>query len=204
MSRLELPNEAPVMVLPNAVLLPNALLPLRIFEPQYRAMLEWCLEHERLFCIAMLQPGADDATALNFLPVGGIGLVRACVGAEEGTSNLVLQGLARVRFASLVQTEPFRIAEISELPSDCPNLVEAEALAAKVVELCGRIHEEGSEMPLAVIEKLRHVADPEVLADIVTQTFVREPEQQQRLLEEPSVSRRLRMLIRYLQAAAPM
>ena len=190
------------MVLPNAVLIPNALLPLHIFEPQYRAMLRWCLERDRLFCVALCQPGAKDSTAANFLPVGGIGLVRACVGAADGTSNLILQGLARVKFGSLVQTEPFRIAQIREFPSDCPNLVEAEALGTKVVEICGKLHEQGMELPAALVEKLRHVADPELLADIVTQTFLREPAQQQRLLEEASVSERLRMLIRYLQAGA--
>ena len=141
--------------------------------------------------------GFDDAA--NFLPVGGIGLVRACVGAEDGTSNLILQGLARVKFGSLVQTEPFRIARINEFQSDCPNLVEAEALGAKVVEICGKLHEEGRELPAALVEKLRHVTNPELLADIVTQTFLREPTQQQRLLEEVSVSERMRLLIRYLQ-----
>ncbi len=188
------------MVLPNAVLIPNALLPLHIFEPQYRAMLRWCLERDRLFCVAMRQPGASDSTAPNFLPIGGIGLVRACVGAEDGTSNLILQGLSRVRFGSLVQTDPFRIARVSEFPSDCPNLVEAEALGAKVVEICGKLHEQGREMPAALVEKLRHLTNPELLADIVTQTFLREPMQQQRLLEEVSVSERMRLLIRYLQA----
>jgi len=197
---LHLPNEAPVMVLPNAVLVPNALLPLRIFEPQYRAMLRWCLERERLFCVAFRQPGAADSVAANFLPVGGIGLVRACVGAEDGTSNLILQGLVRVKFGCLVQTEPFRIAEIREFPSDCPNLVEAEALGAKVVEICGKLHKEGRELPAALVEKLGHVTEPELLADLVTQSFLREPAQQQRLLEEASVSERLRLLIRYLQA----
>jgi Lon protease-like protein len=196
---LDLPNEAPVMVLPNAVLLPHTLLPLRIFEPQYRAMLRRCLERERLFCVAFRQPDAEDSAAANFLPIGGIGLVRACVGAEDGTSTLILQGLARVKFGSLVQTEPFRIAEIREFPSDCPNLVEAEALGAKVVEICGKLHAEGLELPAALLERLRHVTDPELLADIVTQSFVREPAQQQRLLEEASVSERMRLLIRYLQ-----
>jgi Lon protease-like protein len=197
---LNLPPEAPVMVLPNAVLVPNALLPLHIFEPQYRAMLRWCLERDRLFCVAMRRAGEKDSTMANFLPVGGIGLVRACVGAEDGTSNLILQGLARVKFGSLVQTEPFRIARIDEFQSDCPNLVEAEALGTKVVEICGKLHEEGREMPAALVEKLKHVTNPELLADIVTQTFLREPMQQQRLLEEVSVSERMRLLIRYLQA----
>ncbi len=194
---LSLPGEAPVMVLPNVVLIPNALLPLHIFEPQYRAMLQWCLEHDRIFCLAMR---AESGGAENFLRVGGAGLVRACVGTGDGTSNLILQGLARVKFGKLLQRKPFRIAEISEVPSDCPNLIEAEALAAKVIEICAKTHDLGRSLPAALVEKLRHVTNPELLADLVTQTFVRDPAHQQRLLEEVSVSGRMRLLIRFLQA----
>ena len=190
------------MVLPNAVLVPNALLPLHIFEPQYRAMLRWCLERDRLFCIALLRPDASGDAPENFHPVGGIGLVRACVGGDAGTSNLILQGLARVKFGTLLQAAPFRLAEIREFPSDCPNLVEAEALGEKVVEICGHLQENGRQLPTALIDKLRHVTNPELLADIVTQAFVREPADQQRLMEEASVSERLRILIRYLKVEA--
>ena len=37
---MKLPHEVPVMTLPNATLFPQALLPLYIFEPRYRQMLE--------------------------------------------------------------------------------------------------------------------------------------------------------------------
>ncbi|HEX4086149.1 MAG TPA: LON peptidase substrate-binding domain-containing protein [Chthoniobacteraceae bacterium] len=198
---LNLPPEAPVMVLPNAVLVPNALLPLHIFEPQYRAMLQWCLEHHRLFCIALHRPGMAEEPE-NFHPVGGIGLVRACVGVDAGASNLILQGLARVTFGTLMQSQPFRLAKIREFPSDCPNLVEAEALGIKVVEICGHLQESGRPLPTALMDKLRHVTNPELLADIVTQAFVREPAHQQRLMEEASVSERMRILIRYLKVEA--
>jgi Lon protease-like protein len=199
---LNLPAEAPVMVLPDAVLVPNALLPLHIFEPQYRAMLRWALERDRLFCIGLRQPGADEGAPGNFFPIGGIGLVRACVGAEDGTSNLILQGLTRVKFGELIQARPFRMAQISEYPSDCPNLVEAEALGAKVVEICSHLHDQGRSLPAALVQKLRHVSNPELIADIVTQTFLRDPIQQQRVMEEGSVSERMRLLIRFLQAQA--
>ena len=190
------------MVLPNAVLVPNTLLPLRIFELQYRAMLNWCLERERFFCVALTKPGTQEGDPENFSEVGGIGLVRACVAAEDGTSNLILQGLARVKLGNLLQTSPFRIAEIREFQSDCPNLVEAEALGVKVVEICEKLHEQGRELPAALMQNLAHVPNPELLADIVTQAFVRGPMRQQRLLEEVSVSERMRLLIRYLQADA--
>jgi Lon protease-like protein len=190
------------MVLPNAVLLPNALLPLHIFESQYREMLKWCLERDRTFCIALRKPGECPLKPENFLRVGGMGLVRACVGAEDGTSNLILQGLARVKFVRLLKVEPFRLAEITGFESACPNLVEAEALGTKVVEICEQLREKCRSLPPTLVEKLRHVNNPELLADIVTQTFLRQPEQQQRLLEEVCVSQRMRLLIRYLQADA--
>jgi Lon protease-like protein len=193
-----LPEDAPVMVLPNAVLVPHALLPLHIFEPQYREMLSDCLERNRLFCIALQLPGATDAEPANFHRVGGIGLVRACVGCDEGTSNLILQGLARVRFGKVLRAEPFRVVEIGEFETECGNEVEAEALGVKVVEMCGQLQEKGQTLPPALIQKLRYVHDPELIADIVTQTFLRDPMQQQRLMEETVVAERMRMLIRFL------
>jgi len=53
-----LPEQAPVMPLPGAVLFPHALLPLYIFEPRYREMLAHALAHERMFCVALLRPGS--------------------------------------------------------------------------------------------------------------------------------------------------
>ena len=77
---LTLPRTAPVMVLPDALLFPNSLLPLFIFEPRYREMLKWVLAEQRVFCIAQMKPGVSEAqTPDDFHQTGGLGLVRACV-----------------------------------------------------------------------------------------------------------------------------
>ena len=44
------------MPLPGAVLFPYALLPLYIFEPRYRKMLEQALQLHRMFCVALIKP----------------------------------------------------------------------------------------------------------------------------------------------------
>src|SRR5947208_3469289 len=133
---MKLPDEAPVMPLPNALLFPHSLLPLHIFEECYRQMLAYCLDHHRMFCVALMKPGV--AEALNeddFHHVAGVGLIRACVGNEDGTSNLILQGLARVELTGFPQTTPFRIATMHQLDSIDGNSIECEALGAKVIEL---------------------------------------------------------------------
>ena len=124
------------MVLPGASLFPSSLLPLYIFEERYRSMLSWSLERGRVFCIAQMKPGGAGAHEEGFHAVAGLGLIRACVENEDGTSQLVLQGLARVRLANFVQHRPFRIAQISELRSSVENEIEAGALGIKVLELC--------------------------------------------------------------------
>src|SRR5437764_958264 len=107
-----LPEQAPVMPLPGAILFPHALLPLYIFEPRYRQMLVHALAHERLFCVALLRPErAEWKDEEDFFDVATIGLIRACVGRGDGTSNLILQGLQRVRYLHFPQLHPFPIAE---------------------------------------------------------------------------------------------
>ena len=198
---LPLPNEAPLIVLPGALLFPHALLPLFIFEPRYRAMLENCLAGNRVFCVALIKPGVDQSTGPDdFFHVAGCGLVRACVGNADGTSNLILQGLARVRFTGFVQQRPFYIAKIAEVPSEDGDTVEAEALGAKVLDLCRQLKERGSDSSAQLETFLSNLSNPDMLADLVTHTFVSDPFQRQTLLEEASVPARLRKLIRYLGA----
>src|SRR5438270_11194458 len=113
-----LPDQVPVMPLPGALLFPHALLPLYIFEPRYRQMLEHALTHHRIFSVALVKPDrAEWQSPADFFHTAGVGLIRACVGRGDGTSNLILQGLERVRFTAFAQTEPFPIAAIEPLES---------------------------------------------------------------------------------------
>src|ERR1043166_5159592 len=51
---ITLPDEVPVMTLPNTAFFPQALMPLHIFEPRYRHMLRDVLASNRVFAIAGL------------------------------------------------------------------------------------------------------------------------------------------------------
>ena len=193
---VELPAQLPVMVLPGATLFPHALLPLYIFEPRYRAMLAHCLDGSRMFCVALVKPGVSEARrADDFFHTAGCGLVRACVGKEDGTSNLILQGLARVRFTGFAQEKPFRIAEIEPIKSEDGGSIEAEALGAKVLEICQQFKERGMQPPGPMDTFLAHLTDLDRLADLVAHAFVGDAFARQHLLQEPSITSRLRLLI---------
>src|SRR5690554_6058700 len=105
-----LPDELPVMTLPNITFFPQALMPLHIFEPRYREMLKDVLATNRLFAVAGLNEKLAGQPN-QFEPphrIASVGIIRACQKNADGTSNLLLQGLCRVEFLEIVTDAPYR------------------------------------------------------------------------------------------------
>ena len=197
---ITLPDQVPVMPLPGAVLFPHALLPLHIFEPRYQEMLEFALRGHRMFCVALVKSRrAPWKSPQDFFHIAGVGLIRACVGGPDGTSNLILQGLRRVRFSAFEQIAPFPMARLEPLESTATSSVETDALGAKVLELYARFKESGRQFPARMDEYLSHLGDTEMLADLMAATFINDPLRRQQVLEELAVNQRLRLVIQYLR-----
>lgn len=195
-----LPDEVPVMPLPGALLFPHALLPLYIFEPRYRAMLQHALREGRMFCPALIRRQRSEWRSVDdFHDVASAGLIRACVGRGDGTSNLILQGLQRVRFVGFRQEHPFPIAKIEPLETVATTSpAQTDALGRKVLELYNQFKGNGRQFPEKVDQYLADLRDPEMLADLMAATFISNPFRRQQLLEQLSVHERLRLVIRYL------
>jgi Lon protease-like protein len=197
---ITLPDQVPVMPLPGALLFPHALLPLHIFEPRYQKMLEFALRGHRMFCVALVKSqGAPWKSPDDFFHIAGLGLIRACVESRDGTSNLILQGLRRVRLSGFEQNASFPMARIESLESQATSSAETDALGAKVLELYGTFKESGRQFPARMDEYLSHLGDAEMLADLMAATFINDPLRRQQVLEELAVNQRLRLVIQYLR-----
>jgi Lon protease-like protein len=197
---VELPAAVPVMPLPGVLLFPNALLPLHIFEPRFREMLERALDDNRMLCVALVKPERQQwRTSADFFPVSTVGLIRACIGRSDGTSDLILQGIRRVKFSDFEQEAPFPIARIKPLKTRTKPTVETDALAIKVVEFYRRLKSSERALPKKIDRYLGEMSDPEMLADLIASTFVSGATRRQQLLEELDLNKRLRLLIQYLR-----
>lgn len=198
--KVELPETVPVMPLPGVLLFPNALLPLHIFEPRFREMLDHALRADRMLCVALVRPERHHwRTSADFFPVSTVGLIRACVGRDDGTSDLILQGIDRVRFNGFIQEAPYPIAQIKLLKTRTQLGVETDALAAKVLEFYAQLKNAGRALPEKIDRYLSEMGDPEMLADLIASTFISDDLRRQQLLEELDLNQRLRLLIQYLR-----
>ena len=145
------------MTLPNATLFPQAFLPLYIFEPRYRQMLADALHSDRMFSVAMQKPGSTRETPS---PVAGLGLIRVSVGHRNGTSHLILQGLARVELEEAVRYKPYRIQRIRPMQTPPCDNVTVDALVAKLRELLVERIDLGLTFPFPVMAPGKSESDP--------------------------------------------
>ncbi len=91
-----MPKALPVFPLAGALLLPHGKLPLNIFEPRYKAMVEDALAEHRL--IGMIQPdGAIPAaeSAPGLFGVGCVGRLTSFSETDDGRYLIALSGVTR-------------------------------------------------------------------------------------------------------------
>jgi hypothetical protein len=194
-----LPRAIPIFPLPNVVLFPNVFLPLHVFEPRYREMVEEALEGDRLIGMTLLRPGWEDAYEGRppVFDVGCAGVITHADRLPDGRLNIVLRGLAKFRITGEQTGRSFRIADVDSLPEivsaqDRAVLrADRERLEALLVTTLER-HE--NRFPTSMPD--------EDLVNALCQYLPFEPIERQALLEQAGVQARCRALLDLLEMRA--
>ena len=112
--QIPLPDILPVFPLTGVMLLPGTVLPLNIFEPRYRAMVEDALDGDKIF--GMIQPFAPqddnrgpqpgaDGSAPDLYKVGCAGYIEKWEKLPDGRYFLQLKGVNRFRFSEELELQ---------------------------------------------------------------------------------------------------
>jgi ATP-dependent Lon protease len=200
--QLRPPSEVPVMTLPNTVFFPGIALPLHIFEPRYRVMLTHVLSSYRMFAVAALDrkrvvfPHAPEPLH----EVASVGIVRACRKAADGTSDLLLEGITRVRIKRIVREAPYRVVAVTPLKScsaaPAHELRDLRSDLLRTVNLRAKLP---MPMPPRFEHMLHKVEDPSDLCDITVYALLCNFSFKQRMLETLDPAERLRETIAQLR-----
>jgi Lon protease-like protein len=195
----KLPSTVPVMVLSNYVLFPHSMEALCIFEPRYQEMLKQVLATDCLMTVANRReppPGTqwmeEDPRLIS--PISTLGLVRACITHEDGSSHLMLQGLERIRLLDWVQETPFRIAKIEAFPTQGFAQKAARTGAAELAnKILAKLGTVAKSKPIAE-QIMQKMSDPEMLVDFVASNFLQDSDLRSAVLEMSELRARMEFL----------
>lgn len=110
----------PIFPLPEVILFPGTFLPLHIFEPRYRMMLDYCSESGEEMAIApiKMEPGNLKNPQPEIETIFGWGVIVRRDPLPDGRSNILLEGKGIAKLESYDTKEPFRIGIVEKLEPD--------------------------------------------------------------------------------------
>ena len=198
MSSAELPANLPplpIFPLPSVQLFPHALLPLHVFEPRYRALVKDAMAGNRLVAMPMLEDVSQKGQRPTVRPVCGVGKIISYEPMPDGRSNILLEGVCRVRIVEELSVEHlYRVVRADALPDLGDGAEGGATMLLLAHKLASRIPEGGG--PLR--EMLRGVVEPGPLSDVLASALLADSAERQRLLEMCGVDERVEAVTHHL------
>jgi Lon protease-like protein len=177
----------------TTVLVPGAPLPLHVFEPRYRDLVDGLLtlppDRRRFGVIAIRrgrETGVDGVDALH--PVGCVALVTEVESLPDGRYDLATVGVARFRLEGLEPGASYlqgRVEMLPEVAGEVGSLT--AAVSRKYLDYLQALAAAGREVPVAPDLP----TDPLLLSYLVGATVVLDNADRQQLLAAPDAASRL-------------
>ena len=193
--RRTLPPRAGVLPLRDTVTFPDMLIPLNVGQQRSVELINDVLRGDRMIAmVASRNPEAETPSPEDLYSVGVIGVVARMIRVPDGTLRVLIQGGQRVRIDGWVSTEPYLVADISELPDIVQQTPELTALMRNVQQTFTGIVEQVPYLPEELQIMVANLEDPSALTHLIAGSLRLKTEEKQELLEEVDVAKRLRRL----------
>jgi ATP-dependent Lon protease len=189
----------PVLPLKNTVVFPHVLVPLGVGRPRSLRLLEDLAPGDRTLAVAaQYDEHVEEANWDEVRHVGTIVRVQHLLKMPDGTMQLAVQGVERVRLLTPRADHPYLIAEMEPYPeeswADEPEM-EREALVRTVVTTFQQLVAIAPYLPGELLAAAMSMDDPIHLAYFVANHVRLSVEQRQDILELPGPREKLERLL---------
>ena len=195
-----IPNIIPLFPLPNLVFFPRTYVPLHIFEPRYREMVQAAADSHRMVGMVLLKEGweADYEGTPAIFAMGCVGRMINVQRLSDGRFNILLQGLCRFEIQNEVGAESYRQGRIVLKGASQPDAALSAEIRQELLKVVAgfiRSREDG----LALASLLKQPIHDDVLVQNLSLALDFTPLEKQFLLESESLIQQGRRLLDLLQ-----
>lgn len=186
----------------GTVLLPGLPLPLHVFEPRYREMVQHCLAGDRRFGVVLIERGSEVGGGDVRTDVGTLAEIVEAAEVPDGRWALGTVGRERIRVTRWLPDDPYPRAEVEPWPDPAPGPDLPALLGSVVADLRSTLAlaaEAGLPAAPATIELSD---DPVVAAYQACAVAPVGPWDRQRLLAVADTAGRLRLLSELIEETA--
>jgi uncharacterized protein len=184
----------------NTVLFPGLTIPLRIFEPKYLLLLQWCVENRSPFGIVMIRSGSElGDSATELATIGTTARITKCESAVDDSYLIEVVGETRFTIEEMFDSQPYLSARVTPFWEQSAEPLDLQPLYDQTVSLfkgylASRLSAENRHLA-----NLQMPSDPVLMSFAVAASLQSSLPEKQTLLEIAATSERLMHEIEILQ-----
>lgn len=182
----DIPEVLPLLPVRDVVIYSYMILPLMVGrERSIRAVDEALAEDRLIFLAAQRISTEEDPTPDNIYTVGTVAMVVKQLKLPDGRVKILVQGLAKARIVSFLESREFFKVKIEKIPDPMtsPITIEVEALMRSIKENSEKILQLRGIISPDAVAILDSIEDPGRLADLVASNLKLRVEESQAILE---------------------
>ena len=193
-------DDVPLFPLSNVLLLPGVYLPIHIFEPRYRKMVEVALEVHELIALGAfderLPPDVHGRPSI--FDHAGLGLIQRSTRYPDGRFDLLIAGCGRLRvieeFPPQFEIPYRRVRTELILDQTEATAVDLSRAMSSLRSLCTRVVVSLGDGNEELRSRINEIDEAGGLADTIAVAAVQEPDDRRRILAEPDPARRIEIV----------
>jgi len=188
-------EELPLIPLRNMVVFPQMIVPLFIGRSKSVKALEETLAKERMVVFASQKnEDVEEPEMKDICSIGTLAEIVQMLELPDGTTKILVEGVARARIEKFTQQTPYYRVQISRIPEPEEVTVEVEAAIRMVIKKFEDYVKLNKRIPSETLMSIVNVDNPGRLADLIASYLALRVEEKQQILEALSPKKRLKKL----------
>jgi ATP-dependent Lon protease len=174
----------PILTLRETIVYPLTTVPLTVGREHSLRLIEDVSQSDDMVgLVPQRQPEIDVAGPEDLYSVGVLARVRRVLRAPDGSLQVWVQGLERIRTTEFVQLEPYLVARVEVLLDDAEPSVELEALSRSVLDQFQKMISISPFLPDELVNRAMNVESPRELYYLIASSLRVSLEERVKLLD---------------------
>jgi ATP-dependent Lon protease len=193
-----IPEILPVLPLKDTVIYPHIIVPLLITREELVKLIDDALTADRLVAAVASREEVESPEPEQIYDIGTAAAIIRMLKLPDGSMQLFVQGVQRIRVKDYVQRDPYLKAKVEKVKEKMEPSVELEGLARNVLTLFKNMVNLAPYLPNEIFVAAMNVSEPNNLADFIASNINIAMQEKQELLEAINVRERLEKLTIFL------
>ena len=201
MNKEKIPSKLSILPLKNNVLFPGVVIPITVGRDKSIKLIQDAYKGSKIIGVASQKNSKIEEPEYKDLhKIGTVARILRLLKMPDGSSTVIIQGKKRMELMELISEKPYIVAKVKsfDIGKVKKSNKEDKALFDSLKDLSLNIIKQSPNIPSEASFAIKNIESPTFLVNFISSHMQAIVEDKQKMLEEPKVDERAKMLLKHL------